>query len=144
MHNVEPTRLQQLAINFAEKALTLVEANERALDIRTGGTGQRKGGDREGGGGRGGGWDDDGDRRGGGGRGGGGYGGRGGGGFGGRGRGGADYGGRGGRGGRSDGYRPLLPFIPLLPISCSGESALELRADSLAARIVQVCLQCYG
>ncbi|KAK3233301.1 Eukaryotic translation initiation factor 3 subunit C [Cymbomonas tetramitiformis] len=53
MHNVEPTRLQQLAMQFSEKALMLVETNERALDLRSGGTASsRDREDGEGGGGR--------------------------------------------------------------------------------------------
>jgi len=36
MHNVEPSRLQYLALQFAEKAATFVESNERLLDTRTG------------------------------------------------------------------------------------------------------------
>mmetsp|Transcript_33827 Transcript_33827/g.40896 ORF Transcript_33827/g.40896 Transcript_33827/m.40896 type:complete len:1053 (+) Transcript_33827:89-3247(+) len=64
MHNVEPTRLQQLAVTFADKALSLVEANERALEIKSGGT-LRASRDNEGEGGGGrrnrGNWDGDGD-----------------------------------------------------------------------------------
>lgn len=37
MHNVEPTRLQHLATTFSDKLSTLLEANERAFDVRTGG-----------------------------------------------------------------------------------------------------------
>jgi len=37
MHRVEPTKLQYLAMQFAEKAATFVENNERLLDTRTGG-----------------------------------------------------------------------------------------------------------
>ena len=109
MAHVEPTRLQQLAMTFAEKCAVLLDANERALDLHVGAGGaqlfdyeeelhqdQRRGGGRggrggggRGGGGRGGDWDDE-------------QGGRGG--RGGRGRGGGlgrggdrDGGGRGGR-----------------------------------------------
>jgi hypothetical protein len=39
MHQVEPTRLQSLALQFAEKANTFVENNEKLLDFRTGGYG---------------------------------------------------------------------------------------------------------
>jgi translation initiation factor 3 subunit C len=121
MHDVEPSRLQQLASQFADKAAVLLDANERAMELR--GEGGEGGGERRrgGGGGRGG-WndgegggrgrgrgrrDDYGGGRGGGGRGGyggggggGGYGGGGGGrGYGGGGGGGRGYGGGGGRGG---------------------------------------------
>lgn len=100
MRNVEPSALQLLALQFAEKASSLVDANERLLDAKTGNYGYKDGdnwrggnnqgnrsgfhrfdkqGGRSGRGGRGGGG------RGGGGRGGGGrVGGRGGGGRGGR------------------------------------------------------------
>ncbi|KAK9812688.1 hypothetical protein WJX72_002071 [[Myrmecia] bisecta] len=37
MHNAEPSRLQNLATDFADKASTLVDLNERALTLRTGG-----------------------------------------------------------------------------------------------------------
>jgi translation initiation factor 3 subunit C len=37
MHGVEPTRLQSLALQFAERAATFVENNERLFDARTGG-----------------------------------------------------------------------------------------------------------
>jgi translation initiation factor 3 subunit C len=95
MHNVEPTRLQQLAMNFAEKALMMVEANERAMDARTGGTSGLRQNNKERGEGGKGGWDNDGGGRGRGRGGGGGYQGRGGG----RGGGGGGYQGRGGGGG---------------------------------------------
>ncbi|KAH9300892.1 hypothetical protein KI387_012475, partial [Taxus chinensis] len=36
-HNVEPSRLQSLAIQFAEKLSVLIDNNERAFDARTGG-----------------------------------------------------------------------------------------------------------
>jgi translation initiation factor 3 subunit C len=38
-HNVEPSRLQALASQFAEKLNVLVESNEKAFDARTGGGG---------------------------------------------------------------------------------------------------------
>ncbi|KAL3690873.1 hypothetical protein R1sor_004524 [Riccia sorocarpa] len=38
-HNVEPSRLQALAAQFAEKLTILVDSNERAMDARTGGGG---------------------------------------------------------------------------------------------------------
>jgi len=41
MHKVEPTRLQYLAMQFAEKAATFVENNERILDSRMGGYGYK-------------------------------------------------------------------------------------------------------
>ena len=103
MHGAQPSRLQDLASSFADKANALLDANERAADARGGG-----GEDGEGGGGGGGGRDH-GDH--GGGRGGGrgrgprrdydGGGGRGGGG-GGRGGGGRGYGGGGYSGGGDD------------------------------------------
>lgn len=37
LHGVEPTRLQTLALQLAERAATLVESNERLFDARTGG-----------------------------------------------------------------------------------------------------------
>lgn len=37
MHNAQPRRLQSLALQFAEKAATMVDLNERALVMRTGG-----------------------------------------------------------------------------------------------------------
>jgi translation initiation factor 3 subunit C len=84
LRKVEPNTLQVMALQFAEKAATLVDANERLLDAQSGSHGYKdeywKSGDN--------------DKRGGG-----NYGGRGGG-RGGRGRGGRDGGGRyGGRGG---------------------------------------------
>merc|ERR1711865_270904 len=39
MHQSEPSRLQTLALQFAEKVSTFVENNEKLLDIRTGGYG---------------------------------------------------------------------------------------------------------
>jgi len=42
MHRVEPTKLQYLALQFAEKAAVFVENNERLLDTRTGGYGYGK------------------------------------------------------------------------------------------------------
>lgn len=53
MNQVEPTRLQALALQFAEKAHTFVENNEKLLDFRTGGYGfkydkeNKRGGGRE-------------------------------------------------------------------------------------------------
>ena len=95
MHDVEPTRLQNLSLQFVDKMGMFVDNNERILDVLTGtyrgrdddgeGRGRGRGGFR--GGGRGGG-----DRGGGGGEGGGFM-------FGGRDRGYEDRGGRGGRGG---------------------------------------------
>jgi translation initiation factor 3 subunit C len=37
MHNAEPSRLQSLAMEFADRAATMVDLNERALTLRTGG-----------------------------------------------------------------------------------------------------------
>ena len=37
MHNAKPSRLQSLAMQFADKAATMVDLNERALTLRTGG-----------------------------------------------------------------------------------------------------------
>lgn len=37
MHHAEPNDLERLALSFANKASTLVELNERALALRTGG-----------------------------------------------------------------------------------------------------------
>eukprot|EP00965_Chrysotila_dentata_P090181 2976461-Pleurochrysis_carterae.AAC.1 len=88
----EPSKLQFLALQFADKCCQLVEANERILDSRTGGYGYKNEQ-----GGRGDGvrerkpWVERSDRYGGGGRGGG----RGGGG---------GYGGKGGGGGYGGGY----------------------------------------
>jgi len=42
MHKVEPTRLQSLGLQLAEKAAVLVEFNERLLDSRTGSYGYNK------------------------------------------------------------------------------------------------------
>ena len=105
MSHVEPSRLQSLAMTFAEKCAVLLDANERALELHvgaggaqlfdfedeaaagpSGGRGSRRGGRV----GRGGDGDDDGNRRGG-------RGGRGGG-------GGRDDGGRGGGRRRGDRY----------------------------------------
>ena len=36
MHKVEPSKLQYLALQFAEKAAVFVENNERLLDSKTG------------------------------------------------------------------------------------------------------------
>ena len=47
MHDTQPTKLQDLAAHFTEKAGVLVDLNERALQLRTGG--QRGGDDEEGG-----------------------------------------------------------------------------------------------
>jgi translation initiation factor 3 subunit C len=43
MHRVEPSRLQYLALQFADKASQFVENNERLLDVRTGSYGYTKG-----------------------------------------------------------------------------------------------------
>mmetsp|Transcript_40815 Transcript_40815/g.73574 ORF Transcript_40815/g.73574 Transcript_40815/m.73574 type:complete len:987 (-) Transcript_40815:491-3451(-) len=60
MRKVEPSALQVLALQFAEKAASLVDANERLLDAKTGNYGYKDGdnwrGGGRGGGGRGGGW----------------------------------------------------------------------------------------
>ena len=45
MHDIQPTKLQDLAANFTEKAGVLVDLNERALQLRTGA--QRGDGDEE-------------------------------------------------------------------------------------------------
>lgn len=37
MHNIDASRLQQLALQFADKAMAVVDLNERALAYRTGG-----------------------------------------------------------------------------------------------------------
>jgi hypothetical protein len=121
MHRAPPSKLQSLALEFADRVAALAESNERAFAVRTG-QGGFQGGDRFGGGGGGGrdfGGDGSGQYRrraydprnsgggGGGGAGGGrgGYGGGGGGGYGGGGGGGpgGDGGGRGGRGGMRGG-----------------------------------------
>jgi len=49
LHRLQPTPLQQLALQYAEKAVQLVEANERLLDARGGGGGAARGDDRGGG-----------------------------------------------------------------------------------------------
>ncbi|KAL6079701.1 Eukaryotic translation initiation factor 3 subunit C [Balamuthia mandrillaris] len=51
LHKVEPSRLQYLALQFADKASMFVESNERLMDARTGGYGYSKqeGGKQEGG-----------------------------------------------------------------------------------------------
>jgi hypothetical protein len=36
MHNMDASRLQELAVQFADKAMLLVDLNERALAYRTG------------------------------------------------------------------------------------------------------------
>ncbi len=41
MHKVEPTRLQYLSLQFADKVAQFVENNERLLDTRTGGYGYK-------------------------------------------------------------------------------------------------------
>lgn len=100
LRRVEPTSLQVMALQFADKAANLVDANERLLDAKSGSYGYKDGDHHRGGDG---GWKSGG-RGGGGGR---GYGGRGG------GRGGGGYGSRGGssggvgrtRSGGSDGRR---------------------------------------
>merc|ERR1719197_2313819 len=52
MHKAEPTRLQSLCLQYAEKASVFLENNERMLDTRGGPGGQnRKGGQRGGDGG---------------------------------------------------------------------------------------------
>ncbi|KAL7537813.1 hypothetical protein ACHAXR_008109, partial [Thalassiosira sp. AJA248-18] len=93
MRKVEPSALQVLALQFAEKAASLVDANERLLDAKTGNYGYKDGDNWRGGGGGGDRYHNRGGNNFGG---GGGRGGRGG--YGGRGRGGRG-GGRGGRGG---------------------------------------------
>jgi len=95
MRKVEPSALQVLALQFAEKAASLVDANERLLDAKTGNYGYKDGDNWRGGGGQDR-YQNRGGNYGGGGR--GGYG-RGG---GGRGRGGRGRG-RGRGGGRGDG-----------------------------------------
>ena len=37
MHRTEPTRLQALALQLSEKVSTLVEHNERAMEVKQGG-----------------------------------------------------------------------------------------------------------
>ena len=37
MHNLDASRLQQLAVQFADKAMVMIDLNERALAYRTGG-----------------------------------------------------------------------------------------------------------
>jgi len=49
LHKVEPSPLQQLALQFAEKASFLVESNERLLDARCGGGAYREDWGRRGG-----------------------------------------------------------------------------------------------
>lgn len=117
MRKVEPSALQVLALQFAEKAASLVDANERLLDAKTGNYGYKDGESWRGGGGGGGqdryrqfGSDNRGGRggfRSGGGR-GGGRGGRGGG-RGGRG-GERGRGGDRGRGGGRGGFRPRREY----------------------------------
>ena len=51
MRKVEPSALQVLALQFAEKASTLVDANERLLDAKTGNYGYKDGDNWRGGGG---------------------------------------------------------------------------------------------
>ena len=100
MRNIEPSALQLLALQFAEKATSLVDANERLLDAKTGNYGYKDGDNWRGGSNQGGNrfgfrsFEKQGARSGRGGAGGRGNKGRGGGGRGGGGRGG---GGRGGR-----------------------------------------------
>jgi translation initiation factor 3 subunit C len=111
LRKIEPTSLQLLALQFAEKAAVLVEANERLLDAKSGSYGYKEDywkGDNRGGGFQGRGGFRSGGRGGGRGRGRGEYGrgrgegrGRGRGDYGGRGRG--DYGGRGRGEGRGRG-----------------------------------------
>jgi len=65
MHNLEATKVQNLAAQFADKATLLVELNERAYAFRTGGLRDDDdvgggGGGRRGGRGRDGQWEDDG------------------------------------------------------------------------------------
>jgi translation initiation factor 3 subunit C len=45
MRKVEPTSLQLMALQFSEKAVTLVESNERLLDAASGSYGYKEGGD---------------------------------------------------------------------------------------------------
>ena len=51
MRKIEPTALQVLALQFAEKAASLVDANERLLDAKTGNYGYKDGENWRGGGG---------------------------------------------------------------------------------------------
>lgn len=51
MRKVEPSALQVLALQFAEKAASLVDANERLLDAKTGNYGYKDGDNWRGGGG---------------------------------------------------------------------------------------------
>ena len=50
-HRVEPTQVQKLAQQLAEKAVGLVEANEKTLDLKLGQTGQGQGTETRGAGG---------------------------------------------------------------------------------------------
>jgi len=64
MHNLDASRLQQLAVQFADKALVMIDLNERALAYRTGGLRDNDddggpGSRRRGGGGGGGGWNEE-------------------------------------------------------------------------------------
>ena len=52
MRKVEPSALQVLALQFAEKAASLVDANERLLDAKTGNYGYKDGDNWRGGGGQ--------------------------------------------------------------------------------------------
>jgi translation initiation factor 3 subunit C len=70
LHKVEPSKLQSLALQFADKANVLVDSNERLLEAKSTGGGKGSYDDRGGGKGGKGGWED---RGGGGGWGGGGF-----------------------------------------------------------------------